>query len=346
MWYSGETFLTHQACAENTGTGAQHWHMRRSCTMSTDYHTTDPSIPLKKCTTCGEEKPLTSEYFRWRTDWKPGWRLNCRACVGRRERERHAGMREQRRASSKQYYAQHADVIQAREMERYWARKAGTFAPTVPPIVTATVEDTLQAFARTERALSRKAEGRPALKKCSKCGIEKPWTSEYFHQRTSRKRGLAYRCKDCQLAYMDAIPPEKRREAARETYAKHSGKKRSITQRRRARKRQLPDTWTSEHWQRCLQYWAYSCAVCGREEGFEWVLSMDHFIPLSSPECPGTIPGNIIPLCYGKGGCNNSKHTHPITVWLRRKYSTRKANEILRRIAAYFAWVTKQEGVH
>lgn len=36
-----------------------------------------------------------------------------------------------------------------------------------------------------------------AVKKCSKCGVEKPATREYFHRQTSCAGGLRPNCKDC-----------------------------------------------------------------------------------------------------------------------------------------------------
>lgn len=37
----------------------------------------------------------------------------------------------------------------------------------------------------------------PPLRTCTKCGIEKPLTLEYFHRRPQNKQGFATRCKIC-----------------------------------------------------------------------------------------------------------------------------------------------------
>jgi hypothetical protein len=63
---------------------------------------------------------------------------------------------------------------------------------------------------------------------------------------------------------------------------------------------------------------------------------MDHWIPLSSPGCPGTVATNMVPLCHGIGGCNNSKCDRDPQGWLLEKFGERKALEILERIPAYF----------
>jgi hypothetical protein len=115
---------------------------------------------------------------------------------------------------------------------------------------------------------------------------------------------------------------------------------RLISANRRARKRALPDTFTLEQRQFMLQYWQYACAICGNEEGFFWQLSDDHWIPISSPDCPGTVAHNIMPLCHTKkgvqGSCNNSKHDKDPVVWLHERFSPRQVKTILGRVNAYF----------
>jgi hypothetical protein len=109
--------------------------------------------------------------------------------------------------------------------------------------------------------------------------------------------------------------------------------------RRESLKRQLPADFTLEHERFMHQYWGFTCAVCGNQQGLLWTLSLDHWIPLSSPDCPGTVAWNILPLCNGQGGCNNRKHDKLPGVWLREAFSPRKARTIEKAIAAYFAKV-------
>lgn len=111
---------------------------------------------------------------------------------------------------------------------------------------------------------------------------------------------------------------------------------------KRARKRSLPDTFTPRDWQRSLEYFNGCCAVCERplRDLFgSHTASADHWIPLVSPNCPGTVPTNIVPLCHGVGGCNNSKEAKNASEWLIGKFGKRRAREILKRIEAYFEWV-------
>lgn len=111
-------------------------------------------------------------------------------------------------------------------------------------------------------------------------------------------------------------------------------------QRKRARKRELPNNFTSTNWESCLKYFEHKCAVCGRPAGLWHFIAMDHWIPLSSPNCPGTVATNIAPLCHhkqgGSDGCNNSKSSRDPIAWLTEQYGNAKANRIMNKIAEYF----------
>jgi 5-methylcytosine-specific restriction endonuclease McrA len=113
---------------------------------------------------------------------------------------------------------------------------------------------------------------------------------------------------------------------------------------RRARERiarinSLPKTFSSQHWNRALMYFNNGCAVCG--QSFESIKSnKDHWIPISHPDCPGTIPLNMICLC---GSCNSSKSDLHPQEWLERKFGCEKSQEITQRIETYFNWIKEQE---
>lgn len=115
---------------------------------------------------------------------------------------------------------------------------------------------------------------------------------------------------------------------------------------RKARKNELPDTLTNEQWLRALSYFEGCCAVCGRPlNGLFHDPAADHWIPLSyeGDDNPGTVALNIVPLCHGEGGCNNSKHNKMPDEWLRQTFGKRKAKATLKRIEEYFSWVQSQD---
>ena len=146
------------------------------------------------------------------------------------------------------------------------------------------------------------------------------------------------------LAYQKKHP-EKTRLYARRTYNKHPERSILNYHRYRSRKRNLPDTWTKEHWKFCLDYWHHCCAVCGkqlRDLFGEIKPHADHWIPVSyqGEDNPGTVPENMICLC---SKCNFSKHDYMPTDWLISRYGKRKANKILKRINGYFELASKRK---
>lgn len=123
--------------------------------------------------------------------------------------------------------------------------------------------------------------------------------------------------------------------------------KRINQSKRLARKRNLPDTFTPLDWERCLGYWHGCCAVCGRPAGLWHTIAADHWIPLSSPDCPGTVPTNIVPLCHakkdGEGSCNVSKRDRDPAQWLVEYLEAKKAAAKLAEIESYFDWTRQSE---
>lgn len=118
-------------------------------------------------------------------------------------------------------------------------------------------------------------------------------------------------------------------------------------QRRRARIKNLPENFTEQDWQRALKYFRGCCAICGRSADEYYSVAADHWIPLNSDSCPGTIPTNIVPMCHSRrgnqGSCNRSKWFKEPYQWLLEKYGEPKAKEIRDRIEAYFAWIKAQD---
>jgi len=106
-------------------------------------------------------------------------------------------------------------------------------------------------------------------------------------------------------------------------------------QRRRAREKSLPVGFTQSDWRRCLDYFGNVCAVCNRPRGLWHTLAADHWIPLSKGG--PTTPDNIVPLCHGIDGCNNTKAGNDPLAWLTSKFGPRRAKQIAKRIEDYFA---------
>lgn len=212
-------------------------------------------------------------------------------------------------------------------------------------------------------------------RRCTKCQFLYRETSEFFYadKRAGIFRSQCKKCMDAKsIEYHRENQPiirayhhnwsclnrDKINERSRKNSKKHRETRRLCTQRARknnpeayrasmhrrlARQHGLPDTLTTQDWQRALDYFHGCCAVCGRQLQDLFgthTVAADHWIPLSSPNCPGTVVTNIIPLCHQLGGCNNSKGNKDPLRWLEQRFGKRKAKQILKRIEEYFEWVT------
>ncbi len=150
---------------------------------------------------------------------------------------------------------------------------------------------------------------------------------EYNHANAER---IADYQREYQRANAERIAERKRK------YWKTPGGKavsKSKDHRRLARKRGLANTFTSADWQIALDYFGGCCAACGRPRGLWHTLAADHFVPLSNGG--PTTPDNIIPLCHGVNGCNNSKGNRDAAEWLTDTFGKRKGRAIQKRIEAY-----------
>ena len=136
-----------------------------------------------------------------------------------------------------------------------------------------------------------------------------------------------------------ALYPLKRR-SLQGRYRKANGVKVRLWQAlRTARKRGLPHTFTLTERTFMLEYFGNTCAACQRPHDLFLDLHDDHWIPLAHVDCPGTVAENMIPLCGGYTGCNNTKSNKDAMAWLCERFGHRKSLQIMQRIQAYFALV-------
>lgn len=97
--------------------------------------------------------------------------------------------------------------------------------------------------------------------------------------------------------------------------------------RRLTRQFSRPIRFGPQDWQRCYGAFGGRCAYCGAK-----ATTGDHFIPLVSDDCPGTVPNNMIPAC---GPCNFSKSSRDPDAWLLKRLGTVDAAIRLTAIRAY-----------
>lgn len=271
----------------------------------------------KLCPACGNEYPLTSEYFQRNKVKKGGFEPRCKACTNKR-----------RRAYAKTEKGKETLRLQDLRKKERRAEKYSTIDPHADA---------------------------SKLKRCNDCGRTVSVTEFYINRKNSD--GLYSRCRSCvakQNANRPVELTEKRREIVRRSKKKwqenNPEKYREVTRvselRRRSRKAGVISDFTKQDWQYALEYFNGCCAVCGRQMNDmfgEFFPAADHFIPLSKGG--HTIPENIVPLCNGIGGCNNRKHDKDPVQWLHAAYGARRAKHILERIGTFFLTVrsTQQE---
>lgn len=78
---------------------------------------------------------------------------------------------------------------------------------------------------------------------------------------------------------------------------------RNREQRRRDRINALPRDWRGDDKEQTLLMFDYQCAYCGAHQE-DKPLQFDHYIDVYRDDCPGTIPGNMVPACHS---CNRKK---------------------------------------
>jgi hypothetical protein len=271
----------------------------------------------KRCTKCGQGKPATTKYFRPGKRNKNGLRPTCRECDNAYERDR------------------------SKNPEKY------------------------------KRILIR-----TDVRVCSRCKRELPATSEFFTTNNTEPLGIAYRCRECDRDYkkswvaqkLEANPDfrhqnhlkrrEQHAEKCREYYqrnrehlinkaaeyarthrAQTNHNKNKNIHKRRAINQTVPVSFSTSDWKRCLSYFNHRCAACGRPRGLWHTLAREHWIAVTSPDYPGHIVENIIPLCHGLNGCNNTKSNRDSIEWLNNRFGEKEAKRILKRIQDYFQWI-------
>lgn len=177
---------------------------------------------------------------------------------------------------------------------------------------------------------------------CTKCKNPLPPTLEFFGPKPAKANKLDSWCRSCvrerarlnqqkrRLETPELVREEKRRHAqspvGRETKRVYS----AVDNHKRRQSSGLPFIWSRKLWDRCRADWLYLCAYCGAKPESLW---QDHFVTLSDPQCPGTVPWNMVPAC---AFCNLSKSRSRPERWLRNTVRLFAITNYLERQAAIF----------
>ena len=274
------------------------------------------AAPVKICKKCGEVK-LPDDFHRDRR--RPDGRFPyCKVCMSAHTRKWYEDNREYANAKSKE--RREANPEREAEKNRRW-RKANTeHIAEYKRANRERITNTRKAWEQTHPNYAKErywANPERARER------SKNWAQQHQEEIAEKARGYRRIHREHIAARM------------REWRTNNLNTGKIHKARRKARKLNLPDNFTADDWECALNYFRNCCAVCGRQIGLWHRMAADHWIPLTSPDCPGTVAWNMVPLCHGVDGCNNSKKDKPPTDWLIEKFGPRKGRAILKRIEAF-----------
>jgi len=264
------------------------------------------SIPLKRCNRCGECHPATPEYFKKATREPNGVTQPCRNCLAKLTQDYYSRpdiQEKERKRKSTPEYKSHEREYKRSPAYRERARLR-------------------------DKSPSRKARHREYLRDPevkARLAAQRHTPEERAKRRdTQRKRRLNPVIRQRETEYRN-------RPDVKEMYRNHTQKRRSVA-------RLLPSTMTISDKNKAIEYFGGLCPVCGRQFYDllgDRTLSWDHWWVAQS-NGGGFTADNMLPLCSGFDGCNNSKGNRDPVEWLADRYGKRKAENILNRIRDYF----------
>lgn len=264
------------------------------------------TFPTRRCPNCGNEYPLTVEYWQWQNG-KRRYSTPCRAC-------------------KKQYLVAYRAKPENKErMRQYLAKPENKERRKRCRAKPENKERQKQYDAKSEVKERKKQQyATPEYKERVKQYRALPEVKERM-----RQYSVEYRAKSGYKERAKQYDATRRAQPADKTSA------RLYKHNRRARKLALPSLWTKAHERQMFETWHYCCAYCGAQQGFfnEMKMSADHYIPLGMTEvCPGTVPWNMVPACKS---CNSSKQDKPPRQWLTDTFGKRKGEQKAKTIEAY-----------
>lgn len=269
-------------------------------------------MDTKRCTKCGQEFPATREYFVARSSSSDGLDSWCKACKCNHAKKRYDENPEHGRAIQRKWRAN--NVEKARKASQEWRDK---YPERQKDSKRRHREKNREEILRKDRERNRKMREKPEFrakkKESDRRYREKNIEKDRQHSREYRKNN-----------------PERVKAGIRKWYAENPERAMLLKQRRFARKRGLPDTLTIEQWTEAVKHWNDCCAYCGEKPD---KLTLDHYIPLAHPHCPGTIAQNCIPACLT---CNSSKNDVDAIYWMMWRFNQEHARIVAASIQTYF----------
>ena len=272
-------------------------------------------MDTKICTKCKKEYPATPEYFTRNKSCRDGLHTFCKTCKRNQNRKWWSDNQEEISERRKEQYATDPDNRRKNlERSRQWREDNHEEV----------LEKKREYYrANREHDLKKSREWREANSE-----YKKEWDRLYSkaNRKKIRKRQLAWEQRN-----RGRINANRRKQ-----YRQDPTSRKVSNLRYEARKNALPDTMTEQDYIFMMEYWDNACAITGETDN----LQIDHWIPLDSDNCPGTVPENMIPLSTSM---NASKQNFDAKEWLEWKFGVYRASQILSRVNQYFELVEERQ---
>jgi gas vesicle protein len=280
--------------------------------------------PVKRCSKCNIEYPLTLEYWNQTGANNPKLRTWCKVCA------RHYGAL-YRKANQQKVKARHIEDYQ-KNKDKYKAR-AKQRTLDKPEDIKTTRAKWLVEHSEDRKSYSRQYYGEH---------------SEDIKQKVSEWRSDNREHAQDSAAQRYLKNAEHIKARTREFAKTPEGRAKALVYQHnnRAKRRGLINDLTLAQWSMCIGYFKNTCAYCGEPLKLGQKMARDHYIPVAKGG--GTTATNIIPACHsGKGafvsGCNSLKKQADPVEFVYKKFGKRKGGQIIARIEAYFEWVKQQD---
>lgn len=326
----------------------------------------------KRCNICTESFPATTEYFKPKASTPDKLSKCCRRCLdqgapkkGRptpRVRVNGEGITELRCSTCKEwlpattehFYRKVGETLDLSKTCRICQRRfvAGYWQKASPEFKARNARKSKEIQRRQAAIRTRNRAVERAWKTACALAIHSEREAARVQKRALAEQARLTKAQEKQERREQSLRKRRERHHIYEKRYRQSEKGRRVsqvaTQKKRARRQQLPNTLTTAEWNDCLDYFGYSCAVCGAQANLFTTLAQDHWIPITyaGDGNPGTVAENIVPLCHsqvaGVRGCNDLKSNQNAHDWLVSTYGARKASGIEKRIHAYFVHVSEQ----
>lgn len=269
-------------------------------------------MTTKRCTKCKQEYPATKEFLVVKSSRPDGLDSWCRICKREYATKKYYEDHEHALEIARRYRERHPEIT--KERNRKWQEEN---PDKLRESKLKHRDANIDQIRASQRGRNRKVMQDPE-KHAKKLESDHRYREKNLEK--DRQHSRDYRKKNPHIV----------KASIQKWCAENPERTKLLKQRRLARKGGLPDTLTIEEWKYAISYWNGCCAYC-----FEEVesLTLDHYIPLSNPDCPGTVAQNIIPACRS---CNSSKNNGDVMYWLSWRFGEKEARVILANIIEYF----------